>query len=151
MFSKVKSADVAVFMLAVEDHTKSILARISAINREIDRKMIAYNHITSAILQSKEKSTSTDDNSQESAEYRTKNEKMMEQLETLAGEIKMQLKEKSSLAVTLYNKFADSGEEFDDFLEADLNQNEGSDVNTFIKESLGSEEITEIIIIEQFE
>lgn len=63
MFSKVKSADVAFFMLAVEDHTKSILARISAINREIDRKMIAYNHMTSAILQSKEKSTSTDDNS----------------------------------------------------------------------------------------
>lgn len=76
---------------------------------------------------------------------------MMEQHETLAEEIKMQLKEKSSLAVTLYNKFADSGEEFDDFLEADLNQNEGRDVNTFIKESLGSEEITEIIITEQFE
>lgn len=63
----------------------------------------------------------------------------------------MQLKEKSSLAVTLYNKFADSGEEFEDFLETDLNLNEGSEASTFIKESLGSEEITEIIISEQFE
>ena len=151
MYSKVKSPDVAAFMLAVEDHTKSLLARISSINREVDRKMIVYNHMTSAILQSKEKSTSSEDNSHESAEYRIKNEKLMEQLEALAEEIKMQLKEKSSLAVTLYNKFSDAGEEFDDFLEADLNQNEGSEANTFIKERLGSEEITEIIITEQFE
>lgn len=78
MYSKVKSTDVAALMLAVEDHTKSILARISSINREVDRKMIVYNHMTSAILQSKENSTSSEDNSQEPTVYTVKNEKLME-------------------------------------------------------------------------